>query len=87
MKYSEYLKTSGCCHNPRNWSGAARANITGFHRRSCDSRAAHDINGRDDEAIGLVFVLKDETGPVARVGITSDSKWIDSLPEVSADCE
>ncbi|MGA1980374.1 MAG: hypothetical protein ABSG99_07440, partial [Sedimentisphaerales bacterium] len=41
----------------------------------------------DEEAIGLVFVLKDENGPVERVGITSDSKWIESLPKSFRGCD
>jgi hypothetical protein len=48
----------------------------------------HDINGRDDEAIGLVFVLKDENGQTkARVGITSDSRWFETLPAGFKDCD
>jgi tetratricopeptide (TPR) repeat protein len=80
IKYSEYLKTSGCCRNPTQLerSGDAKR-ITEFIDVQAIPVQHYDINGRDNEAIGLVFVLKDESGPVARVGFTSDSRWIESL--------
>ena len=89
MKYSEYLKTSGCCHNPQQLVRGGKADsITEFIDVLAIPAQHEDINGRDNEAIGLVFVLKDDDGKsVARVGITSDSRWIESLPESFSGCD
>jgi tetratricopeptide (TPR) repeat protein len=88
MKYSEYLKTSGCCRNPTQLErGGDAKRITDFIDVQAVPAQHMDINGRDEEAIGLVFVLKDESGPVARIGITSDSKWIESLPDSFSGCD
>ena len=88
MKYSEYLKTSGCCRIPKQMVRGGDANrITDFIEVQAIPAQHLDINGRDKEAIGLVFVLKDETGSVARVGITSDSKWIESLSGSFSGCD
>jgi hypothetical protein len=88
MKYSDYLKTSGCCLEPRHLERGGRARpITDFVDVQATKAQHMDINGRDEEAIGLVFVLRDETGPVARVGITSDSRWIESLSESFSGCD
>ena len=88
MKYSEYLKTSGCCRTPAQLVRGGDANrITDFIEVQAIPAQHMDINGRDDEAIGLVFVLKDETEPVARVGITSDSRWIESLSGSLSGCD
>ncbi len=87
-KYSEYLKTSGCCRNPMQLVRGGGTNpIADFIDVQAVPAQHVDINGRDEEAIGLVFVLKDENGPVARVGITSDSKWIESLPKSFSGCD
>jgi tetratricopeptide (TPR) repeat protein len=88
MKYSEYLINSGCCDNPTQLErGGYAKRITDFIDVQAVPAQHMDINGRDDKAIGLVFVLKEGSGPVARVGITSDSKWIDSLPESFSACD
>ncbi|MCX5644878.1 MAG: tetratricopeptide repeat protein [Phycisphaerae bacterium] len=88
MKYSEYLKTSGCCRNPTQLErGGDAKRITSLIDVQAVPAQHKDINGRDDEAIGLVFVLKDESGPIVRVGITSDSKWIESLPDSFSGCD
>ena len=88
MKYSEYLKTSGCCRSPEQLVRGGNTNrITGFIEVQAVPAQHMDINGRDQEAIGLVFVLKDGSGPVMRVGITSDSKWIETLPESFSGCD
>jgi hypothetical protein len=88
MKYSEYLKTSGCSRNPTQLErGGDAKRITDFIDVQAVPAQHLDINGRDEEAIGLVFVLKDESGPVVRIGITSDSKWIESLPESFTACD
>jgi len=87
MKYSQYLKTSGCCRAAQLVRGGDTQQITDFIELQAVSVQHMDINGCADEAIGLVFVLKDENGPVARVGITSDSKWIESLPESFRGCD
>jgi len=88
MKYSEYLKTSGCCRTPEQLVRGGNTNrITDFAEVQAVPAQHMDINGREQEAIGLVFVLKNESGPVVRVGITSDSKWIESLPESFSGCD
>ncbi|MHC4331634.1 MAG: tetratricopeptide repeat protein, partial [Planctomycetota bacterium] len=88
MKYSEYLINSGCCRNPKQLErGGEAKGITEFIDVKAIPAQHYDINGRDEEAIGLVFVLKDESGPVARVGVTSDSKWIESLPDSFSGCD
>ncbi len=67
MKYSEYLKTSGCCGSPTQLDrGGDARQLTEFIDVLAIPAQHSDINGRDNEAIGLVFVLKDEDGPVAR---------------------
>jgi len=86
-KYSEYLKTSGCCRTPAQLRRGDTYPIGNFIDVQTVPVRHRDINGRDNEAIGLVFLLKDESGEVARVGITSDSKWIDSLAESFSDCD
>jgi tetratricopeptide (TPR) repeat protein len=88
MKYSEYLINSGCCDNSTQLErgGVARP-ITEFIDVQAVPTKHKDITGRDNEAIGLVFLLKDESGLVLRVGITSDSKWIESLPESFGGCD
>ena len=88
MKYSEYLINSGCCRNPTQLvRGGAANQINDFIAVQAVPAEHYDINGRDKEAIGLVFVLKDENGPVLKVGITSDSKWIKSLPDSFSGCD
>jgi hypothetical protein len=88
MKYSEYLKTSGCCKNPTQLErGGDAKRITNLIDVRAIPAQHTDINGREEEAIGLVFVLKDENGPVVRVGITSDSRWIESLPDSFSGCD
>ncbi|MCP4667633.1 MAG: MBL fold metallo-hydrolase [Deltaproteobacteria bacterium] len=88
IKYSEYLKNSGCCRNPMQLErGGGARQLTEFIDILAIPAQHKDINGRDDEAIGLVFVLKEENGPVVRVGITSDSKWNESLPESFSGCD
>jgi len=88
IRYGEYLKNSGCCRTPAQLErDGAPVRVTEFIDVHAVSAKHSDINGRDDEAIGLVFVLKDESGPVVRVGMTSDSKWIDSLPESFSGCD
>ena len=89
MKYREYLKTSGCCHSAQLLVRGGKASaITEFIDVLAIPAQHIDINGRDDEAIGLVFVLKGEDGkPVMRVGITSDTRWIESLPKSFKGCD
>ena len=87
MKYKEYLRTSGCCRAAQLVRGGDTQEITDFIKVQAVSVRHTDINGRDDEAIGLVFVLKGESERVARIGITSDSKWIETLPEGFSDCD
>ena len=88
MKYSEYLINSGCCDNSTQLErgGVARP-ITDFIDVQAVPTKHKDITGRDNEAIGLVFLLKDVSGLVLRVGITSDSKWIESLTESFSGCD
>lgn len=86
-KYSDYLKDSGCCNTPLQLTHKSRGiPLT----PSIDVRAVaahhHDINGREYEAIGLVFELKDGGVPVVRLGITSDTKWMASLAHDYAGC-
>ena len=88
-KYGEYLKTSGCCHTPQQLVRGGNAHaITDFIDVLAIPAEHQDMNGRDYEAIGLVFVLKDEKGaPPVRVGITSDTRWIATLPASFKDCD
>lgn len=87
-KYSEYLKTSGCCRTPEQLVRGGNTNrITEFIDVQPVAAQHMDINGRSDEAIGLVFVLKDENGPAIRLGVTSDSKWFETLPESFSGCD
>ena len=87
-KYSEYLKTSGCCRSPMQLVRGGGTNpINDFIDVQAVPAQHVDINGRSEEAIGLVFVLKDENGPVMNVGITSDSKWIESLTKSFSGCD
>jgi hypothetical protein len=88
MKYSEYLKTSGCCRAPTQLlPGGDTHGISEFIEVQPVPAKHLDINGRDNEAIGLVFVLKDQDGPVARVGMTSDSEWTESLSDSFSGCD
>ncbi len=88
IKYSEYLINSGCCDNPQQLERDGRFKQIGdFIKVQAVPTQHKDIDGRDDKAIGLVFVLKDESEEVARVGITSDSKWMDSLAESFSGCD
>jgi len=89
MKYDQYLSASGCCKKPTHLDPDGNPwNIS----KSIDLVVVPvkhvDINGSDDEAIGVVFVLKGDDGkPVLRVGITSDSRWFESLPEGFKGCD
>ena len=88
MKYGEHLKNSGCCRTPTQLERDGDAKRIGEY---IDVRAvgAHhrDINGRNNEAVGLVFALADKCGRVVRVGFTSDTKWHDSLSKSFVDCD
>jgi hypothetical protein len=86
-KYKEYLKDSGCCRKSSQLQSGDVEQISDFIQVTAVPVQHRDINGSDDEAIGLVFDLMDESGPVVRVGITSDSKWIESLSEGFDNCD
>ncbi len=87
-RYSEYLKTSGCCLTPMQLQrGGKAARITDFIKMRAIPVSHFDINGRDNEAIGLVFLLKEKGRPALRVGITSDSKWMKSLSKSFKGCD
>ncbi len=89
MKYNDYLKATGCCRKSTHLDPAVNPwPISDFIDVEVIPVKHTDITGDDGDAIGLVFVLKDESGtPVKRIGITSDSKWIESLPESFKECD
>ncbi|MCX5771509.1 MAG: hypothetical protein NTZ09_14740, partial [Candidatus Hydrogenedentes bacterium] len=89
MKYDQYLNASGCCLKPTHLDPDGNPwRISKFIDVLAIPVKHSDITGSDDDAIGLVFVLKGEDGAeVVRVGITSDTRWIESLPEGFKDCD
>jgi tetratricopeptide (TPR) repeat protein len=88
MKYGQYLKTSGCCRTPMQLRRGGDANrITELIDVAAVPAQHRDISGSDDEAVGLVFSLSDENGPVVRIGVTSDTKWIETLAESFVNCD
>ncbi len=89
MKYDQYLKASGCCKKPTHLDSEGNPwPISEFIDVLAVPVKHSDINGSDDETIGLVLALKGDDGEVTlRVGFTSDSRWFKELPDGFADCD
>ncbi|HPQ71807.1 MAG TPA: tetratricopeptide repeat protein [bacterium] len=78
-KYQEYLKSSGCCANPKILTGSKRYSITDY-LDIVGVEVFHDDIVSRDEAIGCIFEFKDEAGTVVhRLGFTSDTRQHESL--------
>jgi len=85
-KYWVYLRKSGCCQNPKQLD-AREAEVSRKIKVRAVPAQHRDITGDDDESVGLIFVLEDDSGLVLRVGFTSDTKWIPSLKESFLGCD
>lgn len=85
-KYDTYLQNTGCCLVPEHLSPGIRKIIS----KGIAVKAVHafhkDVNGRSDEAIGLVFTLKQKNKIVVRIGLTSDTRWDNTLPASYKNC-
>lgn len=86
-KYKEFLKSSGCCENPEILTGNKKYSITDYID-IIGVEVFHDDIVSQDEAIGCIFELKDETGTVVhRFGFTSDTRQDESLEEKFKGCD
>ena len=87
-KYNGYLKASGCCESPTQLRRKDEPKPVSDHITVGTTDAYHtDINGKDSDAIGLVFDLKVDDGEDLRVGITSDTRWEKSLSDSFQNCD
>ncbi len=72
---------------PKEIYGGHHAEEVSAHVKLHPKQVFHKDITTEDEAIGLVFELAREEGEPVRVGITSDSRWDDSLAEAFAGCD
>jgi tetratricopeptide (TPR) repeat protein len=73
-KYVEYLIGTGCCKEPELMYGGRGPKRISDHIEVRPIRVHHQDISSMDEAIGLVFALKQAQGEPLLVGLTSDSR-------------